>query len=341
MVAWSVALDPFARSILPRRWPIRTLAHVNCPCLPVATPATFPLATLQLRCAGCAYALRGLEPLGRCPECGTPIAETLARAKRGGFVSSWWCRTLQRWSGPPLEESSRSWQRLIGAGVLMLAAVLPLLAAWHVRRNALNYWATVPDYFLPVTFACFAVAVWLVTWPERLNAQPRTASPVLPWREIRWVLRALSPVPFIAAALAVRSEFVSVIDHPRWGAAGTLLLWTSPVLSFLLFDYLAYLAARVPAVGTAGALRLLLCAACVPTATLALASMSNRGEPPRVPELVDSIMSAMLWGCMPLGLLLYGGTFLLLTFLGLRILFVSGRSRSATRLQRASASRIG
>ena len=32
----------------------------------------------ELRCAGCDYALRGLDPAGRCPECNHAIAESIA-----------------------------------------------------------------------------------------------------------------------------------------------------------------------------------------------------------------------------------------------------------------------
>lgn len=46
-------------------------------------------AELDLRCTDCAYSLRGLRLDGNCPECGTPIASTVAAYNAGGAPRDW------------------------------------------------------------------------------------------------------------------------------------------------------------------------------------------------------------------------------------------------------------
>ncbi|MEM1354048.1 MAG: hypothetical protein AAGC44_00485 [Planctomycetota bacterium] len=43
----------------------------------------------DLFCAGCSYNLRGLSPLGRCPECGVPIADSLDARMLPGASHAW------------------------------------------------------------------------------------------------------------------------------------------------------------------------------------------------------------------------------------------------------------
>jgi hypothetical protein len=259
-----------------------------------AAPAhPFPIQTLHLTCVNCGYALRGLEPSGVCPECGTPIPVTILSSARGGWWASFRLRVMEHWSGPPLGEAEPRWLWRVTMGLLALPMAAVLLVAWHLRKQALDYWATVPDYGLLAVAASFAGSIWLVATPQRQRRDLRPARTDLTWSIVRRVLRALAFAPALAAALAIRSEYVPAYDHPAYARAGVLVLTTAPALSFLLFDYLAHLAARLPSFGLAVALRLVMHAATALGTLVALASLFG-GREQRVPEYVNSTAGAFL-----------------------------------------------
>ena len=94
--------------------------------------------------------------------------------------------------------------------------------AWHLRKGALDDWATVPDYGLLAVAAWFAGAVRLVTTPQRRRGDTRPPRSDLAWRIVRRALRALAFAPALAAGLAIRSEYVPAYDHAAYARAGVM-----------------------------------------------------------------------------------------------------------------------
>jgi hypothetical protein len=294
----------------------------------MTAPVQHPEQTLDLACARCAYALRGLDPSGRCPECGMPIPETISLASTPRFLSAYWLRGRALWDGPPLAEADPRWRRRVAWGIFALALTMPLLGLWLWRKRWLGYWDTVPDYGLLAVFGWFTLSAWLLTWPEPPAHAAAAPDPL--WRGARWLIRALAPLPPLAAGLAAWSERVPAAEHAFFARAGFLALLPLPALVFLMFDYLAYLAARVPATPTAIVLRLLMLGA-APYATFVAAAVNGRrsgwGYQVRVPELTADVVEALLRGCFAFEPIIILGVFGMLMVLASRVMS-AGRSRA-------------
>jgi hypothetical protein len=99
----------------------------------------------------------------------------------------------------------------------------------------------VPEYPLLILTAWFTAAVWLITWPDRPapKARDRHSDRVRTW------LRISSLAPLASAALACVSEVVAAPDHPLYAGAAMQLALVLPVVTFLLFEYLAHLSRRL------------------------------------------------------------------------------------------------
>lgn len=73
------------------------------------------LLTTDVRCAACGYNLRGLDPGGRCPECGTRVDRSVA--------------------SPLIEELDGPWARVVSRGTVLVGAGL---MAWAATALALG-----------------------------------------------------------------------------------------------------------------------------------------------------------------------------------------------------------
>jgi len=208
-----------------------------------APPEQFP-ETYLLQCVGCGYALRGLPPESRCPECGLGIRQTLAAVARRrhpwpvrvvAAVNAYFRRAL-----PALARNSRPWLRTVAVAPVSLALLIPVGIVWSWWRETVPWQLRVPEYPLVWMALTFAAAVWLLTWPDRPRQRP--VDPL--WTSIRWALRAVSLSPILAALRAAHSEVVPAHEHWRYARQALELVPLTPVIAFLLFDYLAYLSAR-------------------------------------------------------------------------------------------------
>ena len=134
----------------------------------------------DLRCAGCDYALRGLDPTGRCPECNHPIAESIAADAR-----------------LPKGESLRAMKRgSIALAVAVLLLDLPYLLIFVIfSRSQLRLGSFIvdPDGLQRLGEAALLLpAAW---WLSRADlAAPR-------WR--RWLILRLPLVLAAFAAMAI------------------------------------------------------------------------------------------------------------------------------------------
>ena len=272
--------------------------------MPAPTPLR-PAETHHATCGGCGYLLRGLEPQGRCPECGLLISVSLA--KRPGlphYVLAARRLAMAREQRPaPLEHNSRNWLRCVALGPATLALLMPAAAVWQWWRRDVPWWERVPEYPLLGLTLVFAAAVWLTTWPDRPGPPPERRDPY--WGRIRAWLRLTALTPVASAALACASEVVPAQDHPKYAGAAVQLTVLLPVLTFLLFDYLAYLSRRLEAPWFAGFFRLTML---VPTAMAAVVCAPNLqggqgafGVATLFPEFVGTLVYGITAACCSLG----------------------------------------
>jgi hypothetical protein len=231
---------------------------------------------LAVRCVGCGYALRGLPPESRCPECGLEIRATLAALRRWRYP--WLAAIVHRFMQwlhrplPALARNSRSWRRTVALAPLTLALLVPVLVIWARWREDIPWWERVPEYPLLAITVPFAAAVWLLTRPDR----PRQRQGPI-WSFVRWALRIVGLSPALAAGLAAYSEVVPAHEHARYAGMAVSLFMLMPVLLFLLFDYLAYLAARAWADWTALFFRAAMLLVSPLLATIMTLHMTRRG----------------------------------------------------------------
>ena len=252
----------------------------------------------------------------------------MALVARQDFLSRYWLWVREHWTGPPVARSDPRWLRRVAAGVLALAVTLALLVIWAERKRHLNYWATVPDFSLLAICAGLAGAIGLVTSPERPLGDGAAAGDTQwrspgSWQLVRRLLRGAGFIPLLAALVAVWSEYVPASEHEQYARAGMLMLVPLPMLSMLLFDYLAYIAARLPSMHLAVQLRLAMLASTALATIAAFAALdSGRGHVTRVPEFVRDVVLALWAGCCPGAYLLVVA--LVLT-LGSRLVFAVER----------------
>jgi hypothetical protein len=205
--------------------------------------------TYHLTCMRCHYRLRGLREDGACPECGTPIAQSI----------QWWGEKLKRvpwWRrrpkppGPLLHAGDGRWLRQVALGAWTLAATWGAVAAWLGLRATSPWKSLAPDYMLLAVGAAYFVSAWLLAAPERRADVPAR------WDAARWVLRGTALGACAATWLALRAEQVPAHEFWRYSkGAMTLGGLCIPAAACLTFLYLGHLAARAPDRLTAAACR--------------------------------------------------------------------------------------
>ena len=277
-----------------------------------------PPQTLNLRCARCRYELRcGLDPDGRCPECGKEIAETLdANRRRCGRVLA----RARRMHAPPLAPGDRRWLVLTSAGLVALALVHAGLVAWYVawvRDGSYRRWKT-PDHQLFWISLGYAAAAWLLTSRRReAGAQEQ-----LKRRPLRWSLRTLSVAPPLAAAMGLVSELVPFQSHVPWARLALVPALAVPAVVYLTFDWTACLAALARCRGSVVAFHVTRLLATVFTAAMvALGAASGQ----RVAEITASCMEALA-APAGLGLVLLAGVTVLLLRLAWKLASAAPRA---------------
>jgi hypothetical protein len=198
-------------------------------------PPEDDLAPRGGECVRCGYDLVGIEDDAPCPECGL-LAE---RSRQGdGHLSD----------APP------GWLRGISVGVWLILAAHLLGGAWPFVLTTLEemLWLRLgrPTNVLglplrleyvavagfDVAAVCLLVGVWLLTRPQR-----RDADDVV----LRWALRSCAALPAVTAAGAHWSlEYVGPTQTETWATVAffTLTIGCAPIpaLMFLLLRRLAF-----------------------------------------------------------------------------------------------------
>lgn len=156
-------------------------------------------------CHRCAYDLRGLEPGGKCPECGAPVRVSL-RSDRLRYADPVWLKQLH-WA-----------VRMPAIGISAATGMMTvfLLLAWLLGGLTLPITAVDLELVtVMVTGLAFAlVGAWLVTAPNpMLAARESTVSP-------RRIARACVPVSLIGMTISV----TLMTSGTRWYIAPVFLI---------------------------------------------------------------------------------------------------------------------
>src|SRR5436190_11054973 len=155
--------------------------------------------TFHLTCMQCHYRLRGLPADGVCPECGTPIAQSIQWWGEKLKRTPWW-RRRPKPPGPLLHTGDARWLRQLVLGTSALAATWVGLAAWLALRATSPWKSLAPDYMLLAVGLGYFVSAWLLTASERRADVPAR------WDAARWVLRGAAFGVCAATFLALRAE---------------------------------------------------------------------------------------------------------------------------------------
>lgn len=237
-----------------------------------------PSRGVELLCESCGYAIAGLPESGNCPECGTPILQSLPEARTGSAWQTW---THARTPAPLAAWLSTSWRtvRHPGAsfrtlradirGVVSLLAINLVLAGvflalpwpgalvFDPARGSRGAAGVVLQFVSLLALTIFAAAVLLLlTWVEcvgiRFFAARRAwcLTPAAAWQvcahaSVGW----LAAGPCVWAALLLTSTlagntqtiFGIVSVHDLIGGG---LVFTAVLLGMLAFEVLVYLGVR-------------------------------------------------------------------------------------------------
>jgi hypothetical protein len=257
--------------------------------------ANYPRSTLNLVCSRCGYRLRGIDPEGRCPECGQDVAETLAandRYRQRLFAAAW------RLKGVPLSRADKAWLSRVARAAYALAGVQVCFVLWALYRQSMGWTARLPDALLVALAAAYAWALWQLTVSEQLPDGTVERKN----RGTRESLRVLSFGPLLAASLAQASELVEFSRHEPLARIALVPAATFPLIAFHQFGYLSYLAARARGRWEVVVFRVARFAA---AAWLAGSGLLSVGAGGRVPDMAAAAVG-VLFAYGGLGAVCYG-----------------------------------
>ncbi len=182
-------------------------------------------------CVRCGYNLRGLNQNSLCPECASPIAESLKAQWIGNADRKWLTRIV---IGAMLL-SGAFLSRTLAAGLIALGAGPGFLLAWVT--------------IFSIVAVLQPIGVWMITRIERGDSliEPRLSA---------WMMRIFA----ILAALGYGVWSIAVVALLLHGSGrqppalsilralklASYLWWIAVPLNFLLLRYFANLAARIP-----------------------------------------------------------------------------------------------
>jgi hypothetical protein len=179
---------------------------------------------IDLPCLQCGYNLRGLDPAGRCPECGADIALS-TRGDLLRFANPDWLRRVKL--GADLMLATILLSLVLGLGVACLSAVLASATA-----------GIFSIFMALAAGGCQLAAVFLITTQE-----PRIS---LTERQITWrrVLRALAVISLVATAVTAAdiAQHIPILLQVIW----SVLALATPFIIFGYFAYAETFAVRIP-----------------------------------------------------------------------------------------------
>ena len=194
-------------------------------------PTPFPLPTIppppivlgDLPCRKCSYNLRTLPTTAVCPECATPIADSMR--------------------SDLLHDGDPHWLQTVRRGVKLLWITCCLYALWVAAVSLFLQASSLQEaqwIQILVGRLMQGAGIWLATTPDpRRRNQPGSANFSL-------ACRAMAVINFAAGILWLGTMFRFAPSSPLWAAARLLNMGTGIVNQALILFYLSRLMLRIP-----------------------------------------------------------------------------------------------